>query len=74
MCFYKSIFKVKKMSIIKYGTFIMYQNTETDEVVEVPLADEETLNKYANDRNWKEVGHPADEPSTEKEKDVKSSK
>ena len=64
--------------MIKYGTFIMYQNTETDEVVEVPLADEETLNKYANDRNWREVGYtgnePSIEPSTEKEKDVKSSK
>lgn len=40
----------------KYGTYVMYQNIETDEVVEIALADEETLNKYANDTNWREVG------------------
>lgn len=39
----------------KYGTFIIYQNIDTDEVVEIPLADEDTLNKYANDQNWKEI-------------------
>jgi hypothetical protein len=53
------------MSMTKYGTFVMYQNKETDEVIEIPLADEETLNKYASDRNWREVGNPDEESSTE---------
>jgi hypothetical protein len=44
------------MAMIKYGTFRMYQNIYTDEVVEVALADEEELEKYAGDHNWKEVG------------------
>lgn len=60
------------MSIIKYGTFVLYQNKTTDEVIEVALADEETLNKYANDRNWREVGNINDESSTEKEQDIES--
>jgi len=42
--------------ITKYGTYKMYQNIETDEVKEIPLADEEELKKYAEDSSWKEVG------------------
>jgi len=55
------------MAMTKYGTFVMYQNIETDEVVEVALADEETLNKYANDRNWREVGAQS-EPTNDTDK------
>lgn len=46
--------------MVKYGTFKMYQNIETDEVIEVALADEESLNKYASDNNWREVGGTED--------------
>ena len=61
------------MTMIKYGTYRMYQNITTDEVVEVALADEEELEKYAGDRNWKEVGHEEDnstntEPADQKKK------
>ena len=42
--------------MIKYGTFAMFQNKDTDEVKEVPLADEEELKKYAGDKDWKRVG------------------
>lgn len=53
----------------KYGTFVMYQNIETNEVVEIPLVDEEFLNKYANDTNWREVGAPeGDDAENEEEK------
>lgn len=54
--------------MIKYGTFRMYQNINTDEVIEVALADEEELEKYAGDRNWREVGY---EPKDSDSKDSK---
>jgi len=40
----------------KYGTYAMFQNKETDEVKEIPLADEEELKKYAEDSDWRKVG------------------
>ena len=51
--------------MIKYGTYRMYQNINTDEVIEVALADEEELEKYAGNRNWKEIGHEDNSTNTE---------
>ena len=53
------------MSMTKYGTFVMYQHKTTDEVIEIALADEEELKKYAEDPEWREVG----EPDTDSEKE-----
>jgi len=40
----------------KYGAFVTFQNTETDEVIEIALADEEGIKKYAGDNKWRELG------------------
>jgi len=44
----------------KYGTFVMFQNKTTDEVIEVALADEESLSKYGSDNDWREVAGTED--------------
>jgi hypothetical protein len=44
----------------KYGTFVTFQNTETDEVIEIALADEEGIQKYARDSKWRTVGTDED--------------
>lgn len=55
------------MSMVKYGTFVTYQNKTTDEVIEVALADEEELKKYAEDPDWREVGNSDDTDSEDEE-------
>jgi hypothetical protein len=55
--------------MVKYGTFVMYQNKTTDEVIEVALADEEELRKYAEDPDWREVGNTDDHTDSEDNKE-----
>jgi len=57
--------------MVKYGTFVMFQNTETDEIVEVALADQEGIKKYAEDSRWREVGYPTDDNTDSDPKDKK---
>ncbi len=59
------------MTMIKYGTYKMYRNINTDEVIEVALADEVELEKYAGNKNWKEVGHESSSADTESSNEEK---
>lgn len=41
--------------MIKYGTLEIYQNTVTDEIVEIPLDNEEELKKVASSSEWVKI-------------------